>query len=152
MTVTQTHGQRNRHMDRETDSQPNPSRCIPGAAGFYRGRIAEAIVSAIQERGGVMSLDDLSCHKCEHREPIQTTYRGYHIYEVAPPTAVRTPLFISLRCSHELQLLFPLYSWMHHIRFEVAVNAVCSKLSCMSGAPLHVATCCGVQHMHTIRI
>ena len=56
--------------------------------GFYKGRIAEAIVSAIQERGGVMTADDLSAHKCEHREPIMSTYRGYHIYEVAPPTAV----------------------------------------------------------------
>ena len=57
-------------------------------AGFYKGRIAEAIVAAIQERGGVMTKEDLSRHKCEHREPIMSTYRGYHIYEVAPPTAV----------------------------------------------------------------
>ncbi len=56
--------------------------------GFYKGRIAEAIVSSIQERGGIMTAEDLSAHKCEHREPIMSTYRGYHIYEVAPPTAV----------------------------------------------------------------
>ena len=37
-----------------------------------------------------MCAEDLSGHKCEHREPIMSTYRGYHIYEVAPPTAVRT--------------------------------------------------------------
>lgn len=55
--------------------------------GFYKGRVAEAIVAAIQERGGVMTKEDLSRHKCEHREPIMSTYRGYHIYEVAPPTA-----------------------------------------------------------------
>lgn len=56
--------------------------------GFYKGRIAEALVTAIQERGGVMTLEDLSVHRCEHRDPIMSTYRGYHIYEVAPPTAV----------------------------------------------------------------
>ena len=86
-----------------------PSGCIPSGAGFYRGRIAEAIVSAIQERGGVMSLEDLSCHTCEHREPIQTTYRGYHIYEVAPPTAVSLPLSVPLQCSNKLSLLLPLH-------------------------------------------
>lgn len=61
-------------------------------AGFYKGRIADDIVAAIQERGGVMTKEDLSAHKCEHREPIMSTYRGYHIYEVAPPTAVRCQL------------------------------------------------------------
>lgn len=61
---------------------------VPLCTGFYKGRIAEAIVTAIQERGGVMTVDDLSAHKCEHKEPIMSTYRGYHIYEVAPPTAV----------------------------------------------------------------
>ena len=45
-------------------------------------------MAAVQERGGVMTLEDLSAHRCEHRDPIMSTYRGYHIYEVAPPTAV----------------------------------------------------------------
>ena len=56
--------------------------------GFYKGRVAEALVAAVQERGGVLTLEDLSTHRCEHRDPIMSTYRGYHIYEVAPPTAV----------------------------------------------------------------
>ena len=60
----------------------------PYGTGFYKGRIAEALVAAVQERGGVLTLADLSAHRCEHRDPIMSTYRGYHIYEVAPPTAV----------------------------------------------------------------
>lgn len=60
----------------------------PYGTGFYKGRIADALVAAVQERGGVMTLEDLSAHRCEHRDPIMSTYRGYHIYEVAPPTAV----------------------------------------------------------------
>lgn len=45
-------------------------------------------MAAVQERGGVLSLEDLSAHRCEHRDPLMSTYRGYYIYEVAPPTAV----------------------------------------------------------------
>lgn len=45
-------------------------------------------MAAVQERGGVLTLEDLSAHRCEHRDPLMSTYRGYHIYEVAPPTAV----------------------------------------------------------------
>ena len=73
------------------------------AAGFYKGRIAEAIAAAVQERGGVMTVEDLGAHKCEHREPISTTYRGYRIYEVAPPTAVSTCFNRSLRSLPGLQ-------------------------------------------------
>ena len=58
-------------------------------AGFYRGRVAEAIVKAVQEHGGVLAAEDLEHHFTEMREPITTTYRGYNVYEVPPPTAVR---------------------------------------------------------------
>ena len=64
----------------------------PYGTGFYKGRIAEALVAAVQERGGLMTLEDLSAHRCEHTDPIMSTYRGYHVYEVAPPTAV-SPVF-----------------------------------------------------------
>ncbi len=74
-------------------------------AGFYKGRTADAIVAAIQERGGVMTKEDLSAHKCEHREPIMSTYRGYHIYEVAPPTAVRCQSKISHSIQYNLDLV-----------------------------------------------
>ncbi|KAK9843622.1 hypothetical protein WJX84_004234, partial [Apatococcus fuscideae] len=56
-------------------------------AGFYSGRIAEAIVKAVQEHGGVMTTGDLHHHHTEICDPITTTYRGYHVYEVPPPTA-----------------------------------------------------------------
>jgi gamma-glutamyltranspeptidase/glutathione hydrolase len=30
-----------------------------GAAGFYEGEVAEALIKVVRERGGLMSLDDL---------------------------------------------------------------------------------------------
>ena len=57
-------------------------------AGFYKGRIAEAIISAIRSRGGVMTHEDLTTHRSMFTRPISTTYRGLRVYETPPPTQV----------------------------------------------------------------
>lgn len=57
-------------------------------AGFYKGRIAEAIVAALGQRGGVMAAADLAAHRSHPTRPIHTTYRGHTIYEIPPPVAV----------------------------------------------------------------
>ena len=41
-----------------------------GKDGFYRGRIAEAIVDLIKSKGGLMELEDLSSHTSTFVEPI----------------------------------------------------------------------------------
>ena len=57
--------------------------------GFYKGRIGKAIVAALDAEKGVMTADDLAQHRSTVTRPIHTTYRGYTIYEVPPPTQVR---------------------------------------------------------------
>lgn len=54
-----------------------------GKDGFYKGRIANAIVDLIRSKGGVMELDDLAAHKTSFVEPIKYTYAGeVTVYEV----------------------------------------------------------------------
>ena len=54
-----------------------------GKDGFYKGRIAEAIVEVIQSKGGLMELDDLAKHETSFVEPISYTYQGeVTVYEV----------------------------------------------------------------------
>jgi gamma-glutamyltranspeptidase/glutathione hydrolase len=57
-----------------------------GAAGFYEGRTAEAILSAERELGGTMTAADLKDFEPEWVEPISTTYRGWTVYELPPNT------------------------------------------------------------------
>lgn len=54
-----------------------------GKDGFYKGRIAQAIVDVIQSKGGVMELEDLAKHKTAFVEPISYTYANeVTVYEV----------------------------------------------------------------------
>lgn len=54
-----------------------------GKDGFYKGRVAQAIVDLIKSKGGVMELEDLAAHKTDFVEPIKYTYNGeVTIYEV----------------------------------------------------------------------
>src|SRR5262245_3193945 len=48
-----------------------------GAAGFYQGPTAEAILQTSHQHGGTMSAADLSSFTVEWVEPIATSYRGW---------------------------------------------------------------------------
>jgi gamma-glutamyltranspeptidase / glutathione hydrolase len=57
-----------------------------GKDGFYKGRVAQAIVDLIQGEGGVMELEDLAKHRSTVVEPIKYTYEGdVTVYEVRFP-------------------------------------------------------------------
>jgi gamma-glutamyltranspeptidase / glutathione hydrolase len=55
-----------------------------GAEAFYTGKIAENIERALEERGGVMTLDDLKNHTSTWETPIWTDYKGVRVYECPP--------------------------------------------------------------------
>jgi gamma-glutamyltranspeptidase / glutathione hydrolase len=55
-----------------------------GKHAFYEGKIAEAIVSVIQEAGGCLDLHDLARHSSTWDTPISVTYRGLRIWECPP--------------------------------------------------------------------
>ena len=75
--------------------------------GFYSGPIAEAIVEAVREIGGVMSLDDLISHSTQHEDPISTVYKGLRIYQTPPPShglCVLVALNLIQACEKRLNL------------------------------------------------
>jgi gamma-glutamyltranspeptidase/glutathione hydrolase len=56
------------------------------AEAFYRGPIADALVSLSRARGGTLSPADLASFEPEWVEPVSTTYRGWSVYELPPNT------------------------------------------------------------------
>ena len=71
-----------------------------GPDAFYTGPVAEAIVSSLEERGGVMTLDDLKQHHSTWDEPIKTDYRGVTVYECPPNGQGLTALIALNTASH----------------------------------------------------
>ena len=55
-----------------------------GADAYYKGEIAQAILSTSKALGGTMSAADLADFNPEWVEPISTTYRDWTVYELPP--------------------------------------------------------------------
>ena len=67
-----------------------------GYRAFYQGPMARAVVDAVvhpplapgaQVRAGSMTMADLANYESRIRQPLHTTYRGYDIYGMPPPSS-----------------------------------------------------------------
>ena len=58
-----------------------------GAAGFYRGEVAESIAAEMRRGGGIMTVDDLARYQPVWREPLRSTYRGYTLLGMPPSSS-----------------------------------------------------------------
>jgi gamma-glutamyltranspeptidase/glutathione hydrolase len=58
-----------------------------GAPGFYQGETAQAIATTIADRGGFVTLSDLSQYRAVFRTPLRTEYRGVTVEVMSPPSA-----------------------------------------------------------------
>jgi gamma-glutamyltranspeptidase/glutathione hydrolase len=58
-----------------------------GPRGFYEGEVAEKLVKAIDDAGGIMTLDDLKSYQPVMRQPMRGSYRGYEIISMPLPSS-----------------------------------------------------------------
>lgn len=58
-----------------------------GAAGFYKGPIAKALLQASHEHGGILAQQDFDRYTIETLAPIECNYLGYHILSAPPPSS-----------------------------------------------------------------
>jgi gamma-glutamyltranspeptidase/glutathione hydrolase len=69
-----------------------------GPDGFYRGPLADAIVSTVQRppvspsanhvwRSGLMAAGDLTSYRAPERPPTRVTYRGLEVFGMGPPSS-----------------------------------------------------------------
>lgn len=74
-----------------------------GKDGFYKGRIAQAIVDLIKSKGGVMELDDLAEHSSTFVEPIKYTYANEVTVYECPPNGQGITALLALGILEQIQ-------------------------------------------------
>ena len=58
-----------------------------GPSGFYEGTVAEKLMKAVSDAGGIMTLEDLKSYQAVMRLPVRGTYRGYDIISMPQPSS-----------------------------------------------------------------
>jgi gamma-glutamyltranspeptidase/glutathione hydrolase len=67
-----------------------------GPRGFYEGPVAEKLVKAVVDAGGIMTTEDLKSYQAMIRAPVRGTYRGYDIVSMPQPSSGGTVLLETL--------------------------------------------------------
>jgi gamma-glutamyltranspeptidase/glutathione hydrolase len=67
-----------------------------GPRGFYEGPVAEELVKAVVDAGGIMTTEDLKSYQAVIRTPVRGTYRGYDIVSMPQPSSGGTVLLETL--------------------------------------------------------
>ena len=58
-----------------------------GADAFYRGSIADQVVAEMQRSHGIITRADLAGYQAKWREPLVSTYRGWEVIGMPPPSS-----------------------------------------------------------------
>ncbi|GAB7531362.1 gamma-glutamyltransferase [Pseudomonas sp. 3A(2025)] len=58
-----------------------------GQDGFYKGWVADAIVSSSKAGKGIIVQADLDRYKTRELAPVECDYRGYHVVSAPPPSS-----------------------------------------------------------------
>lgn len=58
-----------------------------GRDGFYKGKNAKMLADFMRANGGIITEEDLEKYEAVEREPIRSTYRGYEVVGMPPPSS-----------------------------------------------------------------
>lgn len=90
-----------------------------GRAGFYEGEVAEDLVAALREVGGVHDLADFAAQRCNYNDPVSGRYKGTELVEHAPNGQGATAILLLNILSHfDIAGMDPLSATRIHIEAE----------------------------------
>ncbi len=78
-----------------------------GSAAFTTGDVPAEISKAVQAAGGILLAEDLGNYQPTWREPLKSTYRGFEIFAMPPPSSGGTTILTALNIleGYDLPLL-----------------------------------------------
>lgn len=95
---------------------------------FYHGEIAQAMVSEMEEMGGLLTLEDLGSYQVMERKPIKVPYRDLDFYTSPPPSMGGSLIALSL--SLYAACPEPSYEWgsEEHLRQTLSIMKEVERL------------------------
>jgi gamma-glutamyltranspeptidase/glutathione hydrolase len=95
-----------------------------GAKALYEGEIGAAILRTSCNLGGTMSAEDLREFESEWVDPISTTYRGWHIYQIPPNgQGIGALEMLNIMENFDLPSMDALSADAYHIKIEAQKRA-----------------------------
>lgn len=91
-----------------------------GPSPFYSGKIAQAIVSDLSSRGGLITEKDLAEYRVREREPLVGTYLGHAVATAPPPSAGGV---VVLSVLNALETLPPDLPWRDPLALHLYIEA-----------------------------
>jgi len=75
-----------------------------GFDGFYKGDVAERLVSGVQKAGGIWTQQDLATYAVKEREPVTIDYKGMKVTSAALPSSGGLVLSLALNILEQYDL------------------------------------------------
>jgi gamma-glutamyltranspeptidase / glutathione hydrolase len=104
-----------------------------GAREFYKGLTARLIADDMRRHKGLITLEDLSRYTAKERTPLRSTYRGYEVISMPPPSSGGAVLMEMLNIleGYDLGGMNPLSSEKYHLVIEAMRRAYADRAEYM---------------------
>lgn len=91
-----------------------------GAKAFYEGKMADQIIRDFQANGGILTKKDLKNYQVKIRRPLTTTYQGYEVIGMPPPSSGGISILemLNVLSQHQLNPKKPLDPQNLHLLVE----------------------------------
>ncbi len=92
-----------------------------GRSGFYEGEVAQDMVAALREVGGVHTAEDFAAAECFYTEPVGAAYKGVDLLEHPPNGQGATAnLMLNILAEFDIAGMEPFGAERAHIEAEAA--------------------------------
>jgi gamma-glutamyltranspeptidase/glutathione hydrolase len=104
-----------------------------GAREFYEGETARLIAADMKRHDGLITLEDLRAYVPKERVPLETTYRGYKVISMPPPSSGGAVLIEMLNIleGYDLRAMQSSSSERYHILTEAMRRAFADRAEYM---------------------
>jgi gamma-glutamyltranspeptidase / glutathione hydrolase len=124
--------------------QPNLAKTLEiiaqkGSHGFYRGKVADAIVKTIKKKKGLLSHKDLLNYKMVERAPVTGSYKGLKIFSMPPPSSggIHVIQILKMLEPHNLKKMGPQSAQAVHLTANAMQRAFLDRATYLGDPDFH---------------